>query len=126
MNIALATIYVDDLDRAYTFYTQVLGLLPRKYFPEASVAIVGSPEQPEGAGLVLQRNEQPVHRAFQQGMFESGQGAVALGTADIQREYERLLAQGVVFRQEPILIEDGMLAIFEDTCGNLIYLFQRA
>ena len=39
-------------------------------------------------------------------------------------EYERLSQQGVVFRGEPTQRGPVTTAVFEDTCGNLIQLFQ--
>ena len=36
----------------------------------------------------------------------------------------KLTAKGVVFRKEPVKTEAGKQALFEDTCGNLIQLYQ--
>ncbi|WP_201785848.1 VOC family protein [Longilinea arvoryzae] len=48
------------------------------------------------------------------------------GIGDFQKEFERLKKVGVVFRQEPTRQDwGGYLALFEDTCGNLIQLAQQ-
>ncbi|EMJ91929.1 VOC family protein [Leptospira alstonii] len=45
---------------------------------------------------------------------------------DIHKEYERLKNLGVVFRKEPAKSETGIETVFEDTCGNLIQIYQLA
>jgi hypothetical protein len=44
---------------------------------------------------------------------------------DIQYEYSRLKRLGVVFRGEPKKMGTATVAAFEDTCGNLIQLYQE-
>lgn len=41
---------------------------------------------------------------------------------NIDAEYERLLALGVVFTQPPTQMGPVTTAVFDDTCGNLIQL----
>lgn len=53
MKIRLTKIYVEDTFKAYTFYTEVLGLMQRYYLPDGYLAIVASPEEPNGTGLLL-------------------------------------------------------------------------
>jgi predicted enzyme related to lactoylglutathione lyase len=43
---------------------------------------------------------------------------------DVQAEYERLLREGVAFRRAPQRAGSVLLAVLEDTCGNLIQLAQ--
>ena len=124
MKIALTNVYVHSPELAFAFYTEVLGFVPRLYVPEASLAIVASPEVPDGTGLLLEPNEHPLAKAYQQGIYAAGFPAIVLGVADLHSEYRRLRERGVVFRGEPAQSEVGLLAIFEDTCGNLIQLLQ--
>ena len=42
----------------------------------------------------------------------------------LQAEYERMQKLGVVFRSKAAAIGPVTLAVFEDTCGNLIQMFQ--
>lgn len=41
---------------------------------------------------------------------------------DVHREYERLTGLGVTFTQEPTDIGSAVIAVFDDTCGNLIQI----
>jgi predicted enzyme related to lactoylglutathione lyase len=44
---------------------------------------------------------------------------------DIQQEYSRLQRSGVGFRGEPTKVGVTTVAVFDDTCGNLIQLYQE-
>ncbi|CAB5512406.1 hypothetical protein LMG26857_01696 [Achromobacter anxifer] len=48
----------------------------------------------------------------------------AFESADIQAEAQRLKQQGVVFTIEPTAAGPVTIAIFSDTCGNLIQIYQ--
>jgi predicted enzyme related to lactoylglutathione lyase len=61
---------------------------------------------------------------FQKAVYEANLPIIVFGTDDIQREYERLKGLGVTFRQEPTKTDQGIEAVFDDTCGNLIQLMQ--
>jgi predicted enzyme related to lactoylglutathione lyase len=55
---------------------------------------------------------------------EDGIPFTSFGVDDIQREYNRLLAAGVLFTQPPVDMGPVTTAVFEDTCGNLIQIAQ--
>src|SRR3954451_16739046 len=101
MKIALTSVYVDDPTKAFKFYTETLGFIERLYMPEAYLAIVASPEEPNGTGLLLEPNNNPLSKTFQEGVYNMGLPIIIFGVDDVQKEYERLLALGVVFTQEP-------------------------
>ena len=124
MKIMLTSIPVHNPIDAFAFYTEVLGFVKRLYIPEAVLAIVASPEEPDGTGLLLEPNNNPISKTFQEAVYQAGLPLIVFGTADIQQEYSRLRALGVVFRTEPTKTDWGIEAIFEDTCGNLIQLAQ--
>jgi predicted enzyme related to lactoylglutathione lyase len=124
MKIALTNVYVDSPAKAFTFYTEVLGFVARMYLPEARLAIVAAADAPDGTGLLLEPNDNPIAQTYQQAIYQAGLPAIVFGTADIQGEYERLGQHGVVFRKPPTATDYGIEAIFEDTCGNLIQLVQ--
>lgn len=44
----------------------------------------------------------------------------------MEAEYERLRAAGVRFTQAPVKIGPATMAVFDDTCGNLIQIAQKA
>lgn len=124
MKIALTSVLVDDPHKALKFYTEVLGFVERMYIPEANLAIVASAEDPDGTGLLLEPNENPIAKPFQQGVYQLGMPVIVFSTLDIQHDYDRLKGMGVVFRKQPTQADFGVETVFEDTCGNLIQLVQ--
>jgi predicted enzyme related to lactoylglutathione lyase len=124
MKIGLVSLIVDDPIKAFKFYTEKLGFIERMYMPEMLLAIVASPEEPDGSGLLLEPNNNPLAKTFQEGVYAAGLPLIVFGVEDLQKEYERLTALGVTFRQEPTQTEWGKQALIEDTCGNLIQLHQ--
>jgi catechol 2,3-dioxygenase-like lactoylglutathione lyase family enzyme len=124
MKIQLVSVMVDDPIKAFKFYTEVLGFVERVYMPEAQLAIVASPEDPGGTGLLLEPSDNPIAKPFREGLYEQGLPVIVFGTDDIQKEYEKLKARGVVFRSEPTPQGPVIAATFEDTFGNLIQLSQ--
>jgi hypothetical protein len=43
---------------------------------------------------------------------------------DVKKEYDRLKKMSVAFKSGPTQAGPSMIAIFEDTCGNLIQISQ--
>jgi len=124
MKIGLTSVFVDDPGKAFKFYTEVLGFVERMYIPEAQLAIVTSPEEPGGTGLLLEPNGNPIAGTYQAAIYKEGLPAIVLSVDDVQKEYDRLQKAGVVFTSEPTKTEWGTQAIFDDTCGNFIQLHQ--
>ncbi|WP_409340706.1 VOC family protein [Paenibacillus sp. MBLB4367] len=124
MKIALTSVYVHNPLEAYAFYTEKLGFVSRLYVPEAFLAIVVSPEAPDGTGLLLEPNNNPIAKNYQEALYNAGLPVIVFGVNDIHAEYERLKGLGVVFRKEPTRTQAGTETVFEDTCGNLVQLFQ--
>lgn len=124
MKIALTSVPVKSPVEAFKFYTEILGFVKKLYMPEANVAIVVSPEEPDGTALLLEPNANPIAKTFHEALYKAELPPIVFGVEDIQKESERLKKLGVVFRQEPTKTEWGTQALFEDTCGNLIQLHQ--
>jgi predicted enzyme related to lactoylglutathione lyase len=124
MKIAMTSVFVSDPMKAHTFYTEVLGFATRLYMPEYYLAIVVSPEESDGVGLLLEPNHNPIAKTYQEGLYNSNLPCIVFGTNDIQADYERLKQKGVVFRKEPTKTDWGIETVFEDTFGNLIQLHQ--
>ena len=124
MKIALTSVFVDDPSKAFRFYTEVLGFREKMYVPEAGLAIVVSPEEPDGTGLLLEPNNNPIARTYQEALRKEGLPAIVFGVEDVHKEYDRLRTLGVVFRGEPETMDWGTQAVFDDTCGNFIQLHQ--
>ena len=128
MRIKLTSIMVDDQDKARRFYTGVLGFRKKHEIPVGDYKwlTVVSPEGPDDIELSLEPNANPAGKAFQDAMFAQGIPLAAFEVADIQGEYARLQQQGVAFTREPTRTGPVIIAIFADTCGNLIQLYQPA
>lgn len=128
MKITLASIFVEDQDRALAFYTSVLGFRKQQDIRMGPFRwlTVASQEGAAGVELVLQAMDFPPARAFQRALFEAGKPAIALTTADVAAEFQRLKAAGVEFRGEPTNMGFVTAVLFEDTCGNLVNLAQPA
>lgn len=126
MKIKLSSVMVDDQDKALKFYTQILGFAKKEDIPvgEARWLTVVSPEAPDEVELVLEPNSNPAAKTYQRVLFEQGIPLTAFHVEDIQSEYERLQQLGVVFLSEPRNMGTATFAVFDDTCGNLIQLYQ--
>jgi catechol 2,3-dioxygenase-like lactoylglutathione lyase family enzyme len=110
MRISVASLIVNDPLEAHRVYTEVLGFTSRVFVPESRLAIVASPEEPGGTGLLLEPNDHPVGKTFPQAICEQGLPAIVLGTDDIQREHDRLAKLGVSFTQAPTRTDWGVQA----------------
>jgi predicted enzyme related to lactoylglutathione lyase len=126
MKIKLTSVYVDDQDKALRFYTEVLGFVKKADFSQGPYRwlTVASAEEPDGAELQLERNDNPAVKAFQQAMFQQGQPAAMFYTDDVQRDYERMKAAGAEFTMPPTKVTGSTIAMVKDTCGNLIQIAQ--
>ncbi|HET7076060.1 MAG TPA: VOC family protein [Chloroflexia bacterium] len=128
MRIGLASVLVDDLDKALKFYTEALGFVKKTDMPVGPGArwlTVVSPEGPEGIELLLEPMGHPAAPVFQKALYDAGIPYTSFLTDDIEKDVARMKAHGVVFRVEPAQMEyGGTDAMFEDGCGNLINLHQ--
>ena len=128
MRIKLTSIMVEDQDKGLRFYTEVLGFKKKHDIPvgEYRWITVTSPEGPDEVELALEPNANPAGKAFQEAMFSQGIPIAAFEVADIAGEFARLTAAGVAFTRPPAQAGPVTLAVFADTCGNLIQLYQPA
>ena len=126
MNIQLTSIIVDNPAEAFYFYTQTLGFLERMFVEEAHLAIVVSPEDPHGTGLMLEPDNNPVSKVYKAALYQQQIPVIVFGVADIQAEYTRLKDLGVEFIKPPTKTDWGMEAVFDDTCGNYVQIAQAA
>jgi len=122
VKINLASIFVDDQDKALRFYTEVLGFVKKTEIPlgEFRWLTVVSPESPDGVELTLEPDNHPAVRPFKEALVEDGIPFTSFAVDDVQAEYERLSALGVTFTQAPLDMGPVTTAVLDDTCGNLI------
>jgi predicted enzyme related to lactoylglutathione lyase len=128
MKIKLASVYVDDQEKALRFYTEVLGLTKKADFSNGPYRwlTVASPEEPDGTELQLALNDDPAAKAYQQAIFQRGQPAIMFFTDDVRGDYERMKARGAEFARPPTEAAGSTIAQLNDTCGNLIQITRLA
>lgn len=124
MRINLASIHVDDQQKALRFYTEVLGFVKKNDVPlgEHSWLTVVSPEDPDGVELVLEPSDHPAVRPYKEALVADGIPVTSFAVTDVQAEFERLTTLGVTFTQEPAEMGPVTTAVLDDTCGNLIMI----
>lgn len=127
MKIFLTKIFVDDQDRALKFYTEKLGLVKKQDVSQGEYRwlTVVSPENPDGTELLLELNDNPVAKTYQEQTFKQGTPATMFWVENIKEEYERLKSLGVVFTIEPTEMGPVTIAVIDDTCGNLLQLSEN-
>lgn len=121
----MVSVIVDDPISAFKFYTEVLNFKEFMYMPEGQLAIVVSPEDPEGTTLLLEPRGDGFVKTFQETIYEMKLPVIVMGVEDVEKEYERLKKLNVNFIKTPTKNEWGTEAIFEDTCGNYVQIHQN-
>ncbi len=128
MKIKLTSVPIADYDQALKFYTEILGFVKKRDIPLGSGArwlTVVSPADPDGVELVLEPNsEYQAMKVLKETLVKDGIPYTAFEVDDIQVEYIRMKELGVEFTMEPTNAGVSTLAIFNDTCGNLIQIYQ--
>lgn len=117
---------VDDQKKALRFYTEVLGFIKKREIPmgEHSWLTVVGPGEPDGTELLLEPMGFEPARVFQKALFDAGIPFTMFKVEDIQAEYQRLQGLGVEFKMPPTPMGPSTIAVFSDTCGNYIQIFQ--
>jgi catechol 2,3-dioxygenase-like lactoylglutathione lyase family enzyme len=124
VRIVLTSVYVDDQAKALAFYTDVLGFVSKQDIPlgESRWLTVVSPDDPDGTELLLEPDGHPAAGPFKAALQMDGIPFTSFGVADVHAEYERLKELGVRFTQAPVRMGSVTMAVFDDTCGNLIQI----
>ena|ERR1700741_1774144 len=127
MKIVVTSVMVDDQEKAAKFYTEVLGFVIKTDIPLGRFKwlTVVSPEQNNGVELLLEPMEFPPAKPFQKALFDAGIPWTSFGVDDIEKEYEKLEKKGVKFKSKPTSMGSVKIAVFDDTCGNLIQIAQK-
>lgn len=122
----MTSVYVDDQDKALTFYTEVLGFVKKMDMPagEGRWITVVSPEGSGDVELLLEPMAFSAAETYQKELFEADIPFTSFAVEDIQKEYERMKGLGVEFIMEPTEMGPVTIAVFNDTCGNLIQMAQ--
>jgi predicted enzyme related to lactoylglutathione lyase len=126
MKIKLASVFVEDQTKALEFYTKTLGFVKKMDVTAGKYRwlTVVSPEDQNGPQLVLEPNENPAAKTYQQSIFKQGIPATNFFVDDIQKEHQKLKKLGVRLTMEPTKVPGSTIARFDDTVGNLIQITQ--
>jgi catechol 2,3-dioxygenase-like lactoylglutathione lyase family enzyme len=124
LKIHLASVLVDDQDKALRFYTDVLGFVKKSEISlgEHRWLTVASADDPDGTELLLEPDAHPAAKPFKEALVRDGIPYTSFAVDDVYQEFERLRALGVRFTQEPAVMGPVTTAVFDDTCGNLIQI----
>ncbi len=126
MKIYVTSVFVDDQDKAEKFYTKVLGFTVKHNIPlgQNRWLTVVSPEDPEGTELLLEPSDHPATQPFRDAIVADGIAAHSFQVQDLDTEWKKLSKKGVKFVTEPVDVGTVHMAVFDDTCGNLIQLIE--
>jgi predicted enzyme related to lactoylglutathione lyase len=126
MRISLTSVFVDDQRAALAFYTDLLGFTKRQDIPLGSDSwlTVVSPDLPDGPELLLEPSSHPAVKPYRDALVEDGIPLAQFAVDDLEAEHARLTGEGVLFTQPPTDIGSAVIAVFDDTCGNLIQLVE--
>jgi predicted enzyme related to lactoylglutathione lyase len=109
--------FVKDFGRALAFYRDTLGL-PLAFADEKFGHATFSTE---GSQFKIQRVE------GDQSSYSGRHTGIGFTTKDLDAEYARLKAKGVVFTMAPEKMPwGGYMSLFQDPDGNVHYLDQRS
>lgn len=127
MKIGVSSVFVDDQNKALKFYTEKLGFVKKEDVSagEYRWLTVVSPEDQNGTELLLEPNVNPAAKTYQKAIFEQNIPATVFWVEDVEKEYEHLKSFGVSFTMEPTPMGPVIIAVFDDTCGNLIQIAQK-
>src|SRR4051812_9537962 len=124
MRVRLTSVFVDDQRKALAFYTDVLGFEKRRDVPlggDAWLTVV-SPEAPDGPELLLEPAGHPAVKPYRDALRQDGIPLAQFAVDDVESEHARLTKLGVTFTLAPTDVGPAVIAVFDDTCGNLIQL----
>lgn len=116
---------VADYDEAISWYTKKLGfdLVDDIDMGEGKRWVLVAPPGSMETRLLLARAADPVQAEFV-GQQSGGRVFLLLHTDDFERDWKRMRAAGVSFREEPRRESYGTVAVFEDLYGNAWDLLQ--
>ncbi len=120
------SVFVDNQSKAKEFYTNTLGFIVKHDIPLGTnrwLTVVSS-EEPTGTELLLEPSDHRAVQPYKKALVEDGIPAASFQVDDLESEYQRLCSLGVTFTAPPTDAGPVRIAVFDDTCGNLIQLVQ--
>ncbi|KKB10122.1 VOC family protein [Devosia chinhatensis] len=127
MKIYVTSVFVDNQAEALNFYRDILGFDVKHDIDLGGGArwlTLVSPDDGQGIELLLEPSSHPAVGPYKSALVADGIPAASFMVDDIAAEYKRLVDLGVVFTVPPMDGGAVMMAVFDDTCGNLIQIVQ--
>ena len=125
IKLKLSSIFVEDQNKALKFYTEILGFEKKADVPVGENAWLTVGHKKSEFELLLEPNVHPAAKSFQKAIYKDGIPSNMFYVDDLNEEFERLTSLGVKFKSEPTKMGNVKIAVFDDTCGNLISLCQQ-
>lgn len=126
IRVTVTSVLVDDQAKALEFYTEKLGFVKKTDVPAGGARwlTVVSPADPDGVELLLEPDGHPAAKVFKEALVADGMPYTQFAVDDVPAEVERLKGLGVEFVQEATDYGPVVVAVLDDTCGNLIQIAQ--
>jgi catechol 2,3-dioxygenase-like lactoylglutathione lyase family enzyme len=124
MRLETVSIFVDDQQRALEFYTGPLGLAVTADIPMGEHRWLTVADASGATNLSLEPKAHAAVAPFTEALVADGIPFLQLGVDDVHAEHARLEALGVVFTQPPTDFGPVIVAVLDDTCGNLLQIAQ--
>lgn len=134
LSIDVTSVLVDHQQDALDFYTKVLGFQVKtdQNMGASRWLTVVSPADPDGIELLLEPDynpsvligDEPAAQVYKRALYDAGVPVTSFASDDLEADYERMSNLGVVFVLEPTDMDDVSVAVFDDTCGNLIQIHE--
>ncbi|GGI40675.1 hypothetical protein GCM10010896_09560 [Mammaliicoccus stepanovicii] len=127
MKIIAFSIFVEDQDIAQEVYTDRLGFELKHNIdmggPKWLTVVEKNSNNP--VEIVLEPNDNPIAREYQEKLYNSNIPVTMFGVDDIEETYTHLKSKGIEFKTKPKQVEDMKLAVFDDQCGNLLQIIEN-
>lgn len=134
LSIDTTSVLVDDQQEALDFYTKVLGFQKKtdELAGEGRWLTLVSPTDPDGIELLLEPDhnpnvlidDEPAAQVYKRALYDAGVPVTSFASDNLEADFERMSNHGVVFVLEPTDMDGITVAVFDDTCGNLIQLHE--
>ena len=126
MQIYIASVPVDDVARAHDFYVNTLGFRVKDDVTNGDFRwlTVTNAEDEGNTELLLEPKGHPAAKDYAAALKADGIPATQFLSADVGKEYKELSDKGVKFTMEPTDVGPSIIAVFDDTVGNLIQLVE--
>ncbi|WP_447728781.1 VOC family protein [Sphingomonas koreensis] len=127
LKIVVTSVLVDDQDKALAFYRDILGFVLKHDIPMGQYRwlTLTAPGDANGVELLLEPDAHPAAKPWKDALVADGIPLTSFGVGDVKAEHARLEAAGVRFIRPPTTVGPVTVAVFDDTCGNLIQIAQQ-